>query len=115
MFIVVIEFDRVHDRETLRERRFWTFADLHEATAAAEPFLKLTHVGSTHFHHNGDRIQFRECGVYQADTASRDVAKQLIAAGGAAVLHHALSPAIKDPRYWEDVLDKLDQGEKLEF
>jgi hypothetical protein len=113
MYVLVIEFDRMRDGETRRERRFWTFADRHHAEAEHHHFASLAHAGSTNFLRNGDKLTFQESRLYDSNTDDRPLAKQHALSGEARLLHHAFNPALENPSYWETVLDRLDEGEAI--
>jgi len=111
MYVLVIEFDRIRDGETRRETRFWTFTDRHDATTEAQHFARLAQAGSVNFLRNGDKLTFQESRLYRADTEDRHAARRHAISGEAKLLHHAFNPAIENPAYWDEVLDKLDEGE----
>ena len=114
MYVLVIEFDRMRDGETRREKRFWAFADRHHAETEHHHFARLAHAGSTNFLRNGDKLTFQESRLYSADTDDRHTAKRHALSGEAKLLHHAFNPALENPSYWDAVLDKLDEGEAIE-
>lgn len=111
MYVLVIEFDRMRDGATRRETRFWTFTDRHDATTEAQHFARLAQAGSVNFLRNGDKLTFQESRLYRADTEDRHAARRHAISGEAKLLHHAFNPAIENPAYWDEVLDKLDEGE----
>jgi hypothetical protein len=114
MYVLVIEFDRMRDGATRRERRFWTFADQRHAETEAQHFARLAHAGSTNFLRNGDKLTFQESRLYNANTDDRHTARRHAMSGEARLLHHAFNPALQNPSYWDEVLDKLDEGEAIE-
>jgi hypothetical protein len=114
MYVLVIEFDRMRDGETRREKRFWTFADRHHAETECHHFARLAHAGSINFLRNGDKLTFQESRLYHADTEDRQIAKRHATTGEAKLLHHAFNPAITKPTYWDEVLAKLDEGDAID-
>ena len=114
MYVLVIEFDRMRDGETRREKRFWTFADRQHAETESRHFASLAHAGSVNFLRNGDKLTFQESRLYHAETDDRHTAKRHATSGEAKLLHHAFNPAIENPSYWDEVLGKLDEGEAID-
>ena len=114
MYVLVIEFDRMRDGATRREKRFWTFSDQRHAETEYHHFARLAHAGSTNFLRNGDKLTFQESRLYSVDTDDRHAAKRHALSGEAKLLNHAFNPALENPSYWDRVLDKLDEGEAIE-
>ena len=114
MYVLVIEFDRMRDGETRREKRFLTFADQHHAETESRHFARLAHAGSVNFLRNGDKLTFQESRLYHADTDDRHTARRHATSGEAKLLHHAFNPALENPSYWDEVLGKLDEGEAID-
>ena len=108
MYVLIIEFDRMRQGETHREKRLWTFSERGEAERETERFAHLVRAGSPQYLKGGDKLSFQESRLYFVAADDKQTAELRASNGDAQLIHHAFNPALDNPAYWEEFLAQLE-------